>query len=268
MHVATAMNMKHSHHGVYNLCILCFLCIAKAQTESPGHSWASLLDRLCRTLHLQRMVFLSRHIQGGTGGFQLARTSITDGSRTVRFVGQEYQGDLDLLESRESLVVDTADMDPDKLFQLLSDNMDAVGILSPAILVLNSKADIGQLKFPDFRIDQMVYFLVLEEGVIFEKYSINEQTIIRDLYEYNNKSELFEPVQGVSTDFVLRRSNLQGVHLKVFVGHQPPYLSIGDRPRNREYEKHTTVEGVQAERVYPEQMEGIFRNLQVIINRL
>jgi hypothetical protein len=116
----------------------------------------------------------------------------------------------------------------------ISSNFDA-GTTCPVLVLITGGDGLMETMLSSVQIDinQKVFFLSLIMNQVFETYTVNNIRIKRKLGMFEavqNTSKpyklTFNPEPGVETDFVQRRSNFQGVTLKVMVEHYAPYLVL------------------------------------------
>ncbi len=112
---------------------------------------------------------------------------------------------------------------------------------------------------------QQVYFLALEEGSISERYSVGGVTVAADLWTFDAASGRFVRVsEQADGDFLSRRSDFREATLIGLVEKQAPYLTLsGPGGEGAEVERTVTEGGTEMEVIHPEQMQGMFRDLQV-----
>ena len=60
-------------------------------------------------------------------------------------------------------------------------------------------------------IDQQIYFLIEDSLEIFEKYTVNNQSIIKRLGQFDGN--IFKLANGIESNFLRRRANFQGTEL-------------------------------------------------------
>ena len=111
---------------------------------------------------------------------------------------------------------------------------------------------------------QSVYFLTLEEGLISERYLIGGTVIANDLYVFNKDLDRFAPV--AETNLLVRRSDLMGSVLSVYVAEQVPYLTISTPPGKESSGSNVTLRlegGSQVEIIHPTLIKGMFWELLV-----
>ncbi len=142
--------------------------------------------------------------------------------------------------------------------------LEHLGKKFPSIVIFDSQAKMDQV-LRTTRIDQQLYGLLLSDKTIHEVYTINEITVSRQLAAFDEETGEFERDPDYDSDFVERRSDLQGVHLKAFVCTQAPYLFVEHIEEDQKVYQDFP-DGLTLEVISPKRISGIFRDMQVMKN--
>lgn len=165
-------------------------------------------------------------------------------------------------DSEENIVIDSSAFSQSELSTVLK-SMPNLGTMSPCLIALGSQQEVESSALPAFRVNQRVFFFALDEGTISERYTVGEVIVENTLATVDLSTGDLTENPDVNQNFMERRSDLHGAALNTFACSQNPYLDILPRPSGRERVVHKIKEGLEREVVYPEQLYGIFRDLQV-----
>ncbi len=171
-----------------------------------------------------------------------------------------------LTEVGEGLIIDMAGHAWDEVEVLAA--LPKLGLKAGSVFVLES-----EVLLPDpqlFLLNQHVYFLTLADGRVSEGYIVGSASVRRSLATFDAGSARFMALEGVDTNFKSRRSNFHRANLRCLVCPQNPYTLIappggrGGGGGGDAVEEDIDGSGLAFDVVRPEQLGGLFRDLQVI----
>ncbi len=231
-----------------------------------------LLEQLGRTLKMKRIVVVTGGV--GINGSRAAHASLVAESRRAILVTEGMPAPAEV--GSDSFVIEVSRLGSDLRSRLGRKLLPAVGHLSSSAVVFESAEEMAADE--DFRaitLGQQVYFVTPDDGggaAIRERYSVGGREVSTHLWTYDGDGEKFVRAGdgGVNNDdLVTRRSDFRGANLRVYVEQQAPYLYIQqtDREIRREFVDQgggAATAAAEVREIYPEQMQGLFRALQVI----
>ncbi len=253
---------------IHLLLILHISCTAVATTTDSSSSSSGsnnnnsilvtpeLLEALCDTLDLRTVLLVTR----GGEARSLLSPLFTRAKKTIRAATSAdflLDGGGDVLE--ESLVVDASNIDKELLEDVLA--LDYLGVRIPSVVVFRSGETLAGMVasgLPRLSVNQRVFFLAVEEGIISEFYSVGSAGNIRgDVWRREDGKFVF--VDGVVREFAARRSNLYGARLKVLVDQQAPFLYVSSKESTATITESNGIHEI----ITPDRLRGMFRDVHV-----
>ena len=128
-----------------------------------------------------------------------------------------------------------------------------INVVESAMLIFPSDMNFNVMfQSLHIRIDQKIYFYKMKTQEVFESYQINNRNVNRKLGELQQTTKSFKWENGVSSDFIKRRSNFYGLVIKgmtefegMFMNARLSYLENAlFFPNNQTYHINNFIYGV------------------------
>eukprot|EP00094_Tigriopus_californicus_P003818 TCALIF_03674-PA protein Name:"Similar to GRIN2D Glutamate receptor ionotropic, NMDA 2D (Homo sapiens)" AED:0.45 eAED:0.49 QI:0/0/0/0.66/1/1/3/0/636 len=158
----------------------------------------------------------------------------------------------DRVNPRVNLLLCADDFEPLEIQRFLRQN-NRIGSHIPSFVIGTNLTDDYLRQFPMIHIDQEIYFVDETTRILYESYTIAEQTIVNNLLVIEEHKVAWKQTRS----FLERRSNFHGRHFQIVSDNQLPYLMFDDDI----VESRPVLETASGDQIVPldnMEMSGIF----------